>query len=44
MKEKITLEIRQGEGGQDAKLITEDMAAMYIKAAERNNFSVEVSH
>ena len=44
MKERITLEIRQGEGGHDAKLIVEDMAAMYIKAAQRNNFSVETTH
>ncbi len=44
MKDKITLEIRQGEGGQDAKLIVEDMAAMYIKAAQRNNFSVTTNH
>ncbi len=41
---KITLEIRQGEGGQDAKLIAEDMAAMYIKAAEKQNFSVGTNH
>jgi protein subunit release factor A len=41
---KITLEIRAAEGGADSKLITEDMAAMYIKAAEKQNFSVGVNH
>lgn len=40
----ITLEIRAAEGGQDSKLISEDMAAMYVKAAEKNNFSVEINH
>lgn len=42
--EKLRLELRQGEGGADAKLIVEDMAAMYIKAAERKSFSVETEH
>lgn len=42
--EKITLEIRGAEGGQDSKLLVEDMAAMYIKAAEKKGFSVEVNH
>ena len=42
--EKLRLELRQGEGGRDAKLIVEDMAAMYIKAAEKQNFSVGVNH
>lgn len=44
MKKEITLELRAAEGGADSKLIIEDMAAMYIKAAERNNFSVKVNH
>jgi protein subunit release factor A len=42
--EKITLEIRAAEGGQDSKLITEDMAAMYVKAAKRKGFSVNTNH
>lgn len=44
MKKGITLELRAAEGGQDSKLIIEDMAAMYIKAAQRNNFSVETTN
>jgi protein subunit release factor A len=44
MKKGITLELRAAEGGADSKLIIEDMAAMYIKAANKNNFSVETNH
>jgi len=40
----ITLEIRAAEGGQDSKLIAEDMAAMYVKAANKKGFSVETNH
>jgi protein subunit release factor A len=39
--EKIILEIRDAEGGDDAKLLTEDMANIYIKAATNNNFKVK---
>jgi protein subunit release factor A len=39
---KITLEIRAAEGGQDSKLIVEDMAAIYRKAADKQGFTVEV--
>lgn len=44
MKNSITLEIRAAEGGADSKLLVEDMAAMYIKAAERKSFSVTTNH
>jgi len=44
MKKGITLELRAAEGGADSKLIIEDMAATYIKAAQKNNFSVETNH
>lgn len=44
MKKGIILELRAAEGGQDSKLIVEDMAAVYIKAAKKNNFSVETLH
>lgn len=44
MKDTIVLELRAAEGGQDSKLITEDMAAMYIKAAQKKNFSVTTNH
>lgn len=44
MKNSITLEVRAAEGGTDSKLLVEDMAAMYIKAAERKSFSVITNH
>lgn len=37
--EQITLEIRDAEGGQDAKLLVNDMANIYIKTAKINNFN-----
>ncbi len=37
--EKITLELRAAEGGQDAKLLVGDMKNIYIKAARTNNFN-----
>lgn len=42
--EKIVLEIRSAEGGEDSKLLVRDMAAMYIKAAKNNNFVVSNEH
>jgi len=42
--EKIVLEIRSAEGGEDSKLLVKDMAAMYIKAAKNNNFIVSNEH
>lgn len=33
---KINLEIRAGEGGEDAKLLVADQAAIYLKYAERH--------
>lgn len=35
---KIILEIRDAEGGEDAKLLVQDMADIYIKSARVNNF------
>jgi len=37
--ENIYLEIRDLNGGDDAKLLVEDMRSIYIKAAKRNNFN-----
>jgi len=37
--ETIYLEIRDAEGGKDAKLLVGDMRNIYIKAAKRNNFN-----
>jgi protein subunit release factor A len=42
MKNKIILEIRVGEGGDDAKLLVEDMTNIYLKSAKNNNFSYEI--
>lgn len=36
--ETINLEIRDANGGKDAKLLVEDMKNIYIKAAKKNNF------
>lgn len=35
--EKIVLEIRDTEGGTDAKLLVGEMKNIYIKAAKLNN-------
>ena len=40
----ITLELRAAVGGADSKLIIEDMAAMYTKAAKKQGFSVSTLH
>ena len=37
--ETIYLEIRDAEGGQDSKLLVEDMKNIYIKTAKKNNFN-----
>jgi len=37
--EKIILELRAAEGGQDAKLLVGDMMNIYIKAAKNNDFN-----
>lgn len=39
---KIGLEIRPGEGGEDAKLLVNDQAAIYCRFAERVGAQVEV--
>lgn len=35
------IEIRAGEGGQDSKILTEDMANVYMKACTLKNFLVK---
>ena len=42
--EKIKLEIRAAEGGEDAKLLVDDMANIYKKAATINNFTYSIEH
>ena len=44
MQNKIRLEIRAAEGGEDAKLLVEEMATIYQKAASINSFSFQVEH
>lgn len=39
---KILLEIRDAEGGSDAKLLVNDMKNIYIKTAKLNNINYEV--
>jgi len=39
--ETIVLEIRSGEGGEDSRLFSEDMAKMYISYARRIGAIVE---
>lgn len=33
--ESVVIEIRAAEGGQDAKLLCEDMLVTYVKAGDR---------
>ena len=41
--EQIYVEIRDSEGGQDAKLLVQDMANIYLKAAQQENFNASTS-
>ena len=41
---KIKLEIRAAEGGEDAKLLVNDMATVYQKAASINSFTCSIEH
>lgn len=38
---KTVIEIRQGVGGSDAKLLVEDLANLYLKVCRINNFIAE---
>ena len=42
--EKVILEIRAAEGGEDSKLLVGDMAAVYLKAAKNKGFILESEH
>jgi len=39
---KIAIEIRPGEGGDDAKLLVRDQAAIYLAYARRHGLVVDV--
>lgn len=40
--ETIVLEIRASEGGNDSKLLVNDLASIYVKSCRNNNFSYSV--
>lgn len=42
MKEKIIIELRAAEGGQDASLLVVEMADVYQKSAKLNSFNCQV--
>lgn len=39
---KILMEIRPGEGGEDAALLARDQSAIYLRFAERHGVHVDV--
>ena len=41
--EKIILEIRIAEGGDDAKLLIQDLAHIYQRACQQENFICETT-
>ena len=42
--EQIIIEIRAAEGGQDSKLLVEDLRDIYLKTARVNNFDYKVAN
>jgi protein subunit release factor A len=38
--EKIILEIRASEGGDDSKLLVQDLSNIYQKSCRANNFTI----
>lgn len=36
MTEKVVVEVRAAEGGDDSKLLVQDMAAVYMRRAHRD--------
>ena len=39
---KLLLEIRPGEGGEDARLLVNDQSALYIRFVERMGAKVDI--
>jgi len=39
---KVIIEIRPGEGGEDAKLLIKDQAKIYLRYAEKNQLKADV--
>jgi protein subunit release factor A len=42
MKNSIIIEIRASEGGNDSKLLVNDLMDIYLKSARNNNFSSKI--
>lgn len=42
--EQIIIEIRAAEGGQDSKLLVEDLRDIYLKTARNNNYDYKVTN
>lgn len=40
--EKIIIEIRASEGGNDSKLLVKDLTDIYTKSCRNNNFAYKV--
>lgn len=40
---KLIMEIRPGEGGEDARLLTNDQMKIYVNYCERHNISVTLT-
>lgn len=39
---KVLIEIRPGEGGEDARLLTRDQAALYLRYAEKHGLTASI--
>jgi protein subunit release factor A len=39
---RILIEIRPGEGGEDARLLMQDQAAIYVRYAEKHGMTVNI--
>lgn len=40
---KLSMEIRAGEGGDDAKMLVQEQAKMYLRFAEKNNVNASIT-
>jgi protein subunit release factor A len=40
--EKIVIEIRASEGGDDSKLLVKDLADIYVKSCRTNGYSFKI--
>ena len=42
MKQEIIIEIRDAEGGEDSKLLVDDMLDIYLRYAQKNSIQFKV--